>query len=283
MATAIRKITAHEAVVRTASVEVKALTISGKQVTLSVFRQLPEESLLDNEANLRGLPWGKVNYFWGDCQPNHLHVVWQSGDRLFRSCVMKVRGAYEQHRRIIVAGEATRDAAYLLAMVRALNGSVMPPPPHEDFVKISGTRWHINVNVADLPVELRWFWIGQTEQPLERYQAREASYYGTRLLIKARAAESDEEYSARLDGYRKYRRRELENMATVYAGKVEAFRNTLALPGVFALLTPDGAAEAYDQIAQLGHDETNEALIADERWQLRYAALDALDQLFIAV
>jgi hypothetical protein len=84
-----RSITAREATVKTATVDVKALTISGKQVTLSVFRQLKDESIVDGEsADLRGVPWGVVNYFWGDCAKSlpHLHVVWQKGEELRRAC-----------------------------------------------------------------------------------------------------------------------------------------------------------------------------------------------------
>ena len=87
MVTPIRKIEATEAVLKTASVEVKALTLNGKQVTLSVFRQLQEEVIIDPDtALLRGVPWGKVNYFWGECSPDHLHIVWQQGNELRRSC-----------------------------------------------------------------------------------------------------------------------------------------------------------------------------------------------------
>lgn len=84
-----RTITAHEATVKTATVDVKALTISGRQVTLSVFRQLKDEPLVDEDTGqLRGVPWGIVNYFWGDCAKTntHLHVVWQVGDQLRRAC-----------------------------------------------------------------------------------------------------------------------------------------------------------------------------------------------------
>jgi hypothetical protein len=60
------KLLAKEAVVKTAVVEVKSLLISGKQVTLSVFRQLIKEPLVDPEtAELHGVPWGRVNYFLG--------------------------------------------------------------------------------------------------------------------------------------------------------------------------------------------------------------------------
>jgi hypothetical protein len=37
----IKKLTAENPVIKTANVEVETLTISGKQVTLAVFRQLP--------------------------------------------------------------------------------------------------------------------------------------------------------------------------------------------------------------------------------------------------
>jgi hypothetical protein len=89
------KLLAKEATITTATVEVKSLTITGKQVTLSVFRQLLNEPLVDEEtAELRGVPWGTVNYFWGDCKPDHLHVVWQKGDELRRACVYKPRWPY---------------------------------------------------------------------------------------------------------------------------------------------------------------------------------------------
>ena len=83
-----RRITTHEATVRTAAVEVKTLTISGKQVTLAVFRQLLKEDLIDERSgDLLGVPWGTVNYFWGDCvEGRHLHVVWQKGTELRRCC-----------------------------------------------------------------------------------------------------------------------------------------------------------------------------------------------------
>jgi hypothetical protein len=87
-----RRITTHEATVKTAAVEVKTLTISGKQVTLAVFRQLKEEALIDPQTlEYRGIPWGLVNYFWGECtipgERGHLHVVWQKGEDLRRCCV----------------------------------------------------------------------------------------------------------------------------------------------------------------------------------------------------
>lgn len=41
-----KQLTAEHALITTATVEVKTLTISGCQVTLAVFRQLPREKLV---------------------------------------------------------------------------------------------------------------------------------------------------------------------------------------------------------------------------------------------
>lgn len=79
-------INVENAQVKTASVEIKALTVSGKQITLSVFRQIEEENLLDKEdATINGLPWGKINYFWGkDKETVGLHILWQRDKQLKR-------------------------------------------------------------------------------------------------------------------------------------------------------------------------------------------------------
>jgi hypothetical protein len=81
-----KQLTVHNATITTASVEVKTLTISGKQVTLAVFRQLREEQLIGEDGRLLGEPWGFVNYHPDKCEAtDHLHVVWQRGDDLLRS------------------------------------------------------------------------------------------------------------------------------------------------------------------------------------------------------
>jgi hypothetical protein len=74
------------------SVEIKALTVSKKQMTKGVFRQLPRRHVIEPGRGLRGDPWGIVYYFWDDCGypktcGKHLHVVWAGEGRLFRACV----------------------------------------------------------------------------------------------------------------------------------------------------------------------------------------------------
>ena len=102
-------ISVHKAEILTATVEVKTLRISGKQMTLSVFRQLLEESLHNtDDGSAKGTVWGRVNYYWGNCADgDHLHVVWQRDDALRRACVYSgvKHEAYLMPRYIAVAGQ----------------------------------------------------------------------------------------------------------------------------------------------------------------------------------
>ena len=100
-----KKLTTSEAVIHTAGIEVQTLTIKGRQLTLAVFRQLPEEPILEPRRfiaswqydlstieRFKGDVWGHVNYFWGPADKytgEKLHVVWQSGDELRRSVLVK--------------------------------------------------------------------------------------------------------------------------------------------------------------------------------------------------
>lgn len=83
-------LTVHNAAIATASVEIKTLTVSGKQVTLAVFRQLQDRQLIHDDGTLAGQPWGVVNYHPDKCAnaPTHWHVVWQEDDQLRRSLVL---------------------------------------------------------------------------------------------------------------------------------------------------------------------------------------------------
>jgi hypothetical protein len=86
----------HDVQLKTLKVEVAALTVSGKQMTLSTFRQLPErdiwryDPLTGSPFALRGIPWGRVLYFWGDQgrANGQFHLVWQDEELLYRMYVM---------------------------------------------------------------------------------------------------------------------------------------------------------------------------------------------------
>ena len=84
-----RKINVEDARLKTAFIEIKAISINNKQMTLSVFRQVPEEDIIDlNTVQLKGVPWGKVNYFWGNINPkNKVNLLWQKDNEL-RRCII---------------------------------------------------------------------------------------------------------------------------------------------------------------------------------------------------
>jgi hypothetical protein len=84
-------INVEKAQIKTTAVEIKTLTVSGKQVTLSVFRQIPEEELVDWETmSLKGVPWGNINYFWKDNgNEDFFHLLWQKGKELRRFILRK--------------------------------------------------------------------------------------------------------------------------------------------------------------------------------------------------
>ena len=76
-----------DASITTATVTIKALQVGKKQMTISVFRQLPEAPLVDEDTlALLGQPWGYVNYRWGDQRGTNF--IFQSGSRLYRDCIL---------------------------------------------------------------------------------------------------------------------------------------------------------------------------------------------------
>lgn len=96
--------------VENSTVEIKILTVSGKQMTESIFRQLPEslyplfiegDSLDESsfEVNDKIKIWGYVNYFWKEApeftedngkekvRERRLHVVFEESGKLYRTLV----------------------------------------------------------------------------------------------------------------------------------------------------------------------------------------------------
>ena len=98
------KLTTENAQIVTVSVEIQALTVSGKQVTLAVFRQLQEEDVINwDTLEVKGKVWGRVNYHTDNCKDEvkHLHLVWQTGLELRRAEIYEPVIAYiQQHHRL---------------------------------------------------------------------------------------------------------------------------------------------------------------------------------------
>jgi len=104
-----KKVTVNEAALNVVGVSIKVIQIGKKQMTLSVFRQLPNEPVWDSEQlRPRGQVWGRVNYFWDKCgcfsqielgdrtlyglARDPTHIVWQLGAELRRSCLTSMFG-----------------------------------------------------------------------------------------------------------------------------------------------------------------------------------------------
>lgn len=72
--------------ISTATITIKALQVGKKQMTQSVFRQLPTADLVnDSDIDLNGVPWGWVNYL---NDRGGRSYVFQDGTRLFRDTVV---------------------------------------------------------------------------------------------------------------------------------------------------------------------------------------------------
>lgn len=84
------EIATKSASIDTLAVTIQALHVSGKQMTLAVFRQLPEESAYNDDGSLAPLEyWGVVRYAVKD--EGDLWVICASGGRLYR-CPLRWHG-----------------------------------------------------------------------------------------------------------------------------------------------------------------------------------------------
>jgi len=97
---------------KTCSVEVKSLTLNGKQMTLSVFRQLYRWHFFDRETleiPAGAVPWGLINYFWKDVE-GRFHVVFSLNGHLYRDLVSfkDLQAANEQYARYDVRRETEK-------------------------------------------------------------------------------------------------------------------------------------------------------------------------------
>lgn len=93
-------ISIHDAKLKTVNVGIKTVTISDRQVTLSLFKQLVSSELISDSGKLNGLPWGWVNYHPDKyCKhiEYHKHFIWQKGEELRRSRVIMDIRYYEAH------------------------------------------------------------------------------------------------------------------------------------------------------------------------------------------
>jgi hypothetical protein len=86
----VRRPVGHQAgaVVHTATVDVQVMRLDRRQMTLAVFRQLPERDIFRDGGptpSLLGRPWGRVLYTWnGSPEYADYYLIWSDGTRLYR-------------------------------------------------------------------------------------------------------------------------------------------------------------------------------------------------------
>lgn len=134
----VRLIDIEDVKLKTFSVEIKALSITGKQMTLSVFRQLPRENIFDENYSLRGIPWGTVNYYWKGNEGD-IHIVWQRDNVLYRDVLFsadEIGNRFPLYKEIQEAKWNTQTEEYnLSSLIRGEAEFV------EKLKRFSGTSW----------------------------------------------------------------------------------------------------------------------------------------------
>lgn len=291
-ASATRRITTHDASVKTAAVEVKALTISGKQVTLSVFRQLVNEPLINpHDGTLFGTPWGRVNYFWGDCEPDHLHVVWEKSRELRRACVyhspIKARSpkADELYRelyalygmrfvRAVCAGEITEVSAIRSASV-ILFGQEKPlylSPSAAELI----SKYLDQLNSSpSMPQEISYEDFAN-ECKLARDMGGSATTLYSNLLHEYLYRDLPE--SSWAASYESF----VAKRSTVYESQFKAWERMLMqrLSDVNSLLSADITISTIDEEIEEVREKEH---TLQHNWENSFGLIEATDQLFIAV
>lgn len=188
------KILSKEATIKTATVQIHSLAVSGRQVTLSLFRQFHQESIIDVETGLLlGVPWGRVNYRFGECSDfgqQHLHVVWQKGEELRRACVdpspgrersetwSRLSSLEHQGHCLYVVG--------LLSLATTCRPVTRPNPDpgwyYPQIVAIGGRRWPEHVDAAASIVHHLWISLdAAAKTPDDAREQRSLDHYKREL------------------------------------------------------------------------------------------------------
>lgn len=97
-------LSAESASINTATITIRTVQVGKKQMTQSVFRQLPKAPMVDEvKVELLGVPWGWVNYRWGDIDDQETNFIHQIGGRLYR-CAFLVRDSITFNRGLTLDG-----------------------------------------------------------------------------------------------------------------------------------------------------------------------------------
>jgi len=264
MVNPIKAISVHDATVKTAVVEIKTLTISGKQVTLAVFRQLPEENLIDPKTGqLNGIAWGRVNYHPDKCADDgipHMHVVWQKGDQLRRSYIPARRPYYGSEQQTIDDFQQAASAAVLCQFWRMLHEAKVQYRKPPEFTIASD---HVIVPFPSLQKNVR--------VRLERYgwRYRDNIDHHTVYLNYWGYQRDGEEFKLQVPD-------QIDTIFSLVSWHDRAPKDILDFQ-------EQDWYGLWQQCRQEASELDQESNRLRQAWKDQYATLQALDQLFIAV
>lgn len=171
-------LTTENAEIKTAAIEIKSLTVSNRQVTLSLFRQIPHEDLIDyDQMKLNGTPWGQINYFWKetyeDCK---IHIVWQKGKELRRSIILrKASYNYISHGWHSDITQDIKDLGYSIATITEENYNADRDYAHLNIPNINRGIKKTN-NIIEL-TKTNDDYVNSDERELERYNKLQQQGY----------------------------------------------------------------------------------------------------------
>jgi hypothetical protein len=272
-------LTTDDVAIKTLTVEVKVMKIGNRQVTLAVFRQLPEKPILDVlTGELVGIPWGRVNYC-PDCKDMvpHFHIVWQKDNELYRATIEKrwQSGPSEDIRGDLLYGEENPllalnyyVEAYLCA--RTLEGWLPDEPERRGSSKISyltvvmeGFSYRFDLDTVSTHLEHLW-------------KAERARREGRKNLDRW------EEHLQDSSQHKDYYQRQISNEREHYAQLEQAYQqcHKQSLDWLTSAALPQDPGRLQHEYVLPAYEKYLQYL---QRWKASYAQLEALDQLFIAV
>jgi hypothetical protein len=283
-----RPLTTEEVTIQTATIEVRTLMLGKRQVTLSVFRQLVREQIVEPETlALRGEAWGLINYFPGACLHDfdetssggpkflgeHLHVVWQRDGLLRRACVGPDGPLPLYRRRSDLAARRHTKFTAPVVLTALLQGRLTGVERDREDIILAAAGRRLRICGGDT-----W--------PIRHDEA-------TRLLEGTPFEEPRKQPAGACLDFLRARREDARKEAVRAVRTELAFlgHEPLTVPACKELAKRDPLEPAFaEELGGQAADARAQGLAARERlawaekeWPPVYEGLEALDQLFIAV
>lgn len=258
-------------------VTVRVLTIGTKQVTQTMYKQLPEEQVIDIETGeLLGEVWGWVNLHDNDCPKGpHLHAIWESNGQLKRAYSHKSSG-YRGHREFLTDQLRDLSIVYICFVALADRGftnwkEVDSQGVLHTYLSLTVKNLHIR---AEVPPSIRAIW--RAPNAIKKYQQEIAE-------LRAKSDDSfpsiwprDEQIKSKQEQID----RAMKEVDSIREGGIEkCLKEKWAQ---YEDLNPEQYT-SYEQVYKDMESRADEIITRDQRWAESYKTIENAGQLFIAV